>query len=170
MLAGDDFGDGNAFVLGLMRQHRPAHDIADGVDARHVGSEMLVDDDAATLRRDAGSLKSQPRDERTPANRDEDNVRVADDLVAAVCRSDRDLDPGCRLVGFGDLVAEQKFEALFFEHALELPSDFAIHRSEDVIEEFDDENFCTEPAPDRAQFEADDARADDDDLARNFAK
>ncbi len=78
--------------LGLMRQHRPAHDIADGIDARHIGGEMFVDDDAAALRRDAGGFQPQPGDKRTAADRDEHDIRIADNLFAAVCRSDHDLE------------------------------------------------------------------------------
>ena len=32
-LAGEDFGERDAFVLGLVGEHRPAHDVADRVDA-----------------------------------------------------------------------------------------------------------------------------------------
>jgi hypothetical protein len=35
----------DALVLGLVRQHRRAGDVADGVDARHVGAAVAVDDD-----------------------------------------------------------------------------------------------------------------------------
>ncbi len=48
-LAGEDFGDRDAFVLGLVRQHRAGDDVADGVDAGDVGLEMVIDDDAAAL-------------------------------------------------------------------------------------------------------------------------
>src|SRR5262249_27137395 len=43
----------DAFVLGLMRQHRGTCDIADGVDAGHVGPAQTVDHDAAAFRLDA---------------------------------------------------------------------------------------------------------------------
>ena len=39
----------DAFVLGLVRQHRPGDDVADGVDAGDVGLEMRIDDDAAAI-------------------------------------------------------------------------------------------------------------------------
>ena len=48
-LAGEDFGDRDALVLGLVRQHRAGDHVADGVDAGHVGGEMRVDDDAAAV-------------------------------------------------------------------------------------------------------------------------
>ena len=40
-LAGEDFGDRDALVLGLVRQHRPGDHVADGVDAGHIGGVML---------------------------------------------------------------------------------------------------------------------------------
>ena len=42
-LAGQHFGQRHAFILGLVRQHRAADDIADGIDAGHIGFEMLAD-------------------------------------------------------------------------------------------------------------------------------
>src|SRR6202035_6023692 len=35
-LAGENFGDRDAFLLGLVRQHRAGDDIADGIDAGDV--------------------------------------------------------------------------------------------------------------------------------------
>ena len=45
-LAGEDLGHGDAFILGLVREHRAAIDIADGEDAGDAGLEVAVDDDA----------------------------------------------------------------------------------------------------------------------------
>ena len=49
MLAGDALGHRHAFFLGLVRQHRPAHDVADRPHARQVGAALVVDDDGAAL-------------------------------------------------------------------------------------------------------------------------
>src|SRR5262249_21357788 len=49
-IAGDNVLDaGHALVLGLVRQHRPTDGVADGVDARRAGLEVLVDADAAAV-------------------------------------------------------------------------------------------------------------------------
>ncbi len=74
VLAGENFGDRKAFVLGLVGEHRPAHDIADGVNARNIGGEMIVDDDAAALGRDADFFKAKAVGDRTPADGDENDV------------------------------------------------------------------------------------------------
>ena len=73
-LAGEDFGDRDALVLGLVGEHRPAHDVADRVDARHIGREMVVDDDLAALHRDAERLEAEPLRVGTPADRDQHDV------------------------------------------------------------------------------------------------
>lgn len=49
MLAGDALGHGHALFLGLVREHRAAHDVTDGPDAGQVGLALVVDDDGTTL-------------------------------------------------------------------------------------------------------------------------
>ena len=49
MLAGDALGDRDAFLLGLVREHRAAHDVADRPDVRQVGAAVVVDRDEAAL-------------------------------------------------------------------------------------------------------------------------
>jgi hypothetical protein len=41
-LAGDALGHGRAFLLRLVREHRPAHHVADRPDVRQVGAAVLV--------------------------------------------------------------------------------------------------------------------------------
>jgi len=60
MLAGNDLGDGDALVLGLMGEHRPADDIADRIDAGNIGRETIVDHDAAAFERDARRFEAEP--------------------------------------------------------------------------------------------------------------
>ena len=74
-LARDDLGDRDAFVLGLVREHRPGDHVADREDARHVRLEMRVDDDAPlVVERDAGFLEPEPSVIRHAADRDEHHV------------------------------------------------------------------------------------------------
>ena len=54
----------------------------------------------------------------------------------------------------------------FVEDALELLGDVDVHAGQDAVEELDDGHLRAEAAPDRAELEADDAGADDDQLAR----
>jgi hypothetical protein len=49
-VAGDDLFDaGDAFFFGFMGEHGAGNDVANGVEAGHVGGEMFVDFDAAAL-------------------------------------------------------------------------------------------------------------------------
>src|SRR5580693_10710135 len=48
-LAGENFGNRDAFFLGLMRQHRAGNGVADGIDAGNVGAEVRVNDDPAAV-------------------------------------------------------------------------------------------------------------------------
>src|ERR1043165_5275200 len=45
--SGDEFGEGDAFVFGLVGEHWTGDDVADGVDSGDVGFEVSVGDDAA---------------------------------------------------------------------------------------------------------------------------
>ena len=74
-LAGDDFGDRDALVLGLVRQHRPGDHVADGIDAGDVGREMRVDDDAAAIvLLDADGFEAEPFGVGHAADGDEHDV------------------------------------------------------------------------------------------------
>lgn len=48
-LPGDNFSGNVAFVNAFMRQHRLTDDIADSEDVRHVGAQLFVDADKATV-------------------------------------------------------------------------------------------------------------------------
>ena len=76
MLAGENFGHRDAFVLGLMRQHGAAHHIADGVNAGHIGGEMVVDDHLAALHRHAEGLQAEAFGEGAPADGDQHDIGV----------------------------------------------------------------------------------------------
>ena len=74
-LAGDDLGDGDAFVLRLVGEHRAGDDVADGVDAGDVGGVMPVDDDAAAIiARDPDAVEAEPFGVGNPSDRDQDGV------------------------------------------------------------------------------------------------
>ncbi|CET27752.1 Uncharacterised protein [Salmonella enterica subsp. enterica serovar Typhi] len=48
-LPGDNFSGNVAFVNAFVRQHRLTDDIADSEDVRHVGAQLFVDADKATV-------------------------------------------------------------------------------------------------------------------------
>src|SRR5438105_2704320 len=168
-LTGDDLGTGDAFILGLVREHRPCHHIADRIDALHAGREMRVDLHAAAIvERDAGLLEAEPFGVGHATDTDQHHVGFERLSRSAGCRFDTGLQHFARCIDAGDLGAELERKALLFEHALELFSHFAIHAGQDAVEEFDDHDLRPQPAPHRAEFEADHTGADDQHSFRHF--
>ena len=98
-----------------MSQHRPGDEIADGVDARKIRLEALIDDDAAgaLLKRHACLLQSQPRRERPAPHRDEDLVALEEEIFALALGIDDDLAALDR--GPGDFRVDVNFESLLGE-------------------------------------------------------
>src|SRR5262249_43730200 len=69
--ARQSFGERDALILGLVRQHRPLNDITDGIYPRNRGLPAFTDDNSPRLLIElhAGVLKPQARRVRPPANR-----------------------------------------------------------------------------------------------------
>ena len=71
-LAGDELGAGHALILALVGERRATHHVADGVDARDGGAEMLADlDPAALVELDPRLRKTEPIGHRPSPDRDE---------------------------------------------------------------------------------------------------
>ncbi len=69
MQALDRLDADHALMLGLVRQHRRACDVADGVDAGNVGLAVAVDHDAAAVGLDAELLQPKALDVADHADR-----------------------------------------------------------------------------------------------------
>ena len=170
-LTGNDLGDGDAFVLGLVGEHRPGDHVADRVDAGDIGLEMSVDGDAAALvERDARLLQPEPLGVGTAADRDQDDVGLDHLGGAAGGRLDRDLERVAAGIDAGDLARQAEGHPLPLQDALGLAGDLAVGAREDAIEELDHGDLAAEPAPDRAELEADDAGADHQQPPRHRGK
>eukprot|EP00964_Phaeocystis_antarctica_P094229 scaffold60977_cov69-Phaeocystis_antarctica.AAC.2 len=77
--------DGDALLLGLVRQHGAAHHVANGEDARHVGGEVVIHlDHAARAHLDADVLEAQSLSEGHAPRGKQHDVRVHRDRVAAL--------------------------------------------------------------------------------------
>src|SRR5206468_2072562 len=73
--AGHQLDRGDAFLLGLVREHGPPDRVADRVHARHAGLEALVHRDAAAfVERDARLAGAEALHVRPAADRDQDDV------------------------------------------------------------------------------------------------
>ena len=111
-LAGQDFGHRDALVLGLVGEHRPAHDVADGEDAGDVGLEVLVDDDAAALERHARLGEAEPVGVGPAADGDEHHVGLEHLLASPPLAGSTVTFARLRGLDLGDLGAEQELDAL----------------------------------------------------------
>ena len=75
-LPGQPLDDGDAFFLGLVRQHRPVDHVADRVEAGHIRCEVFADGNTAGgIARDADLVKPEPVGERPPPDCDQNGVR-----------------------------------------------------------------------------------------------
>ena len=75
LLPGQSLGHGDPFLLGLVRQHRPADRIADRVDAWDVGGKAVIDHDPAlAVACDADCVEPQPLGVGSPADRHQRRV------------------------------------------------------------------------------------------------
>ncbi len=61
-------------------------------------------------------------------------------------------------------------KALLLQDALKLLADLGVDAGQDAVEKFDDGHIAAEAAPDRAEFEADDAGADDEEILRRLCE
>ena len=165
MLAGEDFGNGYAFIFGLVGEHRSAHNVANGVDAVDIGLEMIVDDNAAAIQRNAGFFKPQAVGIWTTPGRHEHDIGFQYLWIAAGNRLESYASALLCLCNGGDFRGQVKFHALLFEDSLGLFGDFAIHARQDAVEIFHHDDFRAQPPPDRTHLEPDYARTDDDQLA-----
>ncbi len=170
-LAGDDFGGRDAFVFGLVRQHRARDDVADGVDAGDIGAEMLVDEHpAAIVFLHADRLETKPVGVWHTADSDQHDVGIERLRRAAGGRLDLDLENLAGGIDRRDFRGKLERNALLLLQPLKLPRDFAVDTRQDVIEKLDDRDLRAEPPPHRAELHADHAGADHDKLLRHLRK
>ena len=161
LLAGDPFGHRDALFLGLVREHRSAHDIADRPDVLEVGPAIAVDrDEAALVEHQAHAFRIQADRVRYAANRD-------DELLAGQCLRRAGCVGVAHRHAFGlrrhaaDLDAQDNLQPLPRERFVRFGRDLGIDDAEECGQRFQDRHLGAEATPDRAHLEADDARADD---------
>ena len=161
----------DAFLLGLMCEHRAGDDVADGVDAGDIGAQMRVDDNAAAIvPLDAGRVETEAVGKRHAPDRHQHAVGFDRLRRPAGCGLDLHLERFAGGVDAGDLRCELEGDALLLQHPVELPRHLAVDAGQDVIEKFDDHHLGAEPPPHRAELEPDDAGADDEQLLRHFGE
>ena len=161
-LAGNQFGHGDGFVFGLVRQHGAFAAIADGINARHIGFVMRVGDDAAAfVQRNAHLVQAQTVGIGPPSDGDQHDIGFDHGLVAARGGLDRDGQAGLLFLHARNLGGKLEGNALLGEDALKRFGDFQVDSRRDAVEEFDHRHIAAQTFPDRTQFQSDHARADD---------
>ncbi len=164
-LAGHQFDGGGPFFLGFVGEHDPADDVANGIDARHVGLEIFVDgDEAFFVDGDAELVEAELIRDGPAADADENLIDFFHAGVGSFAGFPTDFDFAVLdLRGFGDGF-EAEFDALLFEQALQAKCHLIVAGREDALEEFEDEDFGAQAVPDGAHLHADVSAADDDHL------
>ena len=157
-MPGQSLGHGDPFLLGLVRQHRPADRIADRVDAWDVGGKAVIDHDPAlAVACDADCVEPQPLGVGSPADR---HQRRVGDKALALGALDRDGHAISRMADAGHPGAELELDPLARQHPLQCGRQFPVHVRDDAVEQLDDNHLGPEPLPYRAQLEPDIAAAD----------
>ena len=168
--AGEEFGAGDAFLLGLVREHRAGDDVADGV-RRRGGS---CGNASSTTTRPCGSSLRPASAAPRPAvfGLRPTATRILSAGNSSGWPSRCAVSAALAVLRFhaGDLGAELELDALFLEQALGEAGNVLVKSRRDARQQFDDGDFRAEARPDRAELEADGARADDDELRRHFGE
>ena len=163
VLARDDASGGHALVLGLVGQHGTRDTVADGVDALDVGLPVVVGLDLAALGHlDAKAVEAQPVGERLAPRGNQHHVGIERFLAVVLAQLVGDLGLGFHRFDALNGGAHDGVQALFLEHLVEVLLHFAIHAGGDMVEIFHDRHLGPKAGIDRAQFQPDDAGADDD--------
>mmetsp|Transcript_135391 Transcript_135391/g.289483 ORF Transcript_135391/g.289483 Transcript_135391/m.289483 type:complete len:421 (+) Transcript_135391:164-1426(+) len=161
--------DQAALVLGLVRQHGPLDDIADGENARHVGTVVVIDLHLATFHLHTNSLEAKVVHELSPADANEDNI----------CLMARALAPGrclrahlhyvAHLLHTSNLGLELELHALLLQERLKILRDLRVNaKPTDGIQKLDYCDLGSKPGPDGAELEADNTAADHCQLLRHL--
>src|SRR5215208_197860 len=167
----DDLSHRDAFVLGLMRQHRPGDHVADRVDARHVAGKLRIDDHAAAIvQADADVVQPQPLRIGHAPDRHEHHIGFNSFRRAAGGRLDPHLQRLPGGVDRSDFRRQLEGHALLLQDTLELLGDLEGDARQDAVEKFHHRHLGAEATPHRAKLEADDAGADDEQALRHVVE
>ena len=160
VLTRDALGDRDAFVLGLVREHRATHDVADRPDAGQVGFAIGVGDDESALVQCEPHFGGVESGRMRHATNRHDELVEAHGLRLAVRVGIVDQDILAR-GDLGDVHAETDREALFCEQFRGFLRDLLVGRTEQRRQCFEHRHVRAEAPPDTAHFQPDDARTDD---------
>ena len=167
VLAGDALGNGDTLFFRLVRQHRAAHDVAHGPDARDVRAAFVVDGhEAALVQLHADGLDAEAVGVRHAADRDDQALKT----FALRGTGSIGVVHGDRVVGLGDAVdlhAQLDVQALLGEQLVRFLGDLLVDRAQERRQAFQHGDLGTQAAPHGTHLQADHAGADDAQLGRD---
>src|SRR5712671_1207863 len=165
MQALDRLDADHSFMLSLVGEHGGTGDVADRVDAGHVGPAELVDDDAAALGLYAELLQTDALDIADHTHgRDHAVDRDRFGLAARFdgCRDAVSLPVELRYFGAG-----YDLHAPLFERVAREGGNLGVLDRQDLRQHFDDGHFRAHGAVERRELDADRAGADDQQRLRH---
>src|SRR6185503_13802396 len=155
-LTGDHLRRHHAFLLGLVREHRSGHAVADGVHVRQVGAHLVVDEDFAAAAHGETEPAGIDAGERGAATDGDEHVIALDGLLCAIL-----LEVEQHAIAIApaahDSGGRADLETLTPENAIALLHDVVVHAGKNGGHELDDGDPSAEAAPHGSELEADDA-------------
>ena len=165
-VAGEVFNSDAGLLAGLVRQHDAASDVADGINVRVVGDHALIHlDEPLVIPLDARVLKSEVLPVGHSADGHQHSVILFVHLLAVELGSDLDLLSG------GLNLQNLRLEAYFLEGLLGVgrhgSDEVGVGSGQHRFHGLDDRDLGTHRRVHRAEFHADVAAADDEQLFRD---
>jgi len=167
MQALDGLDADHAFMLGLVRKHWRPGDVADGIDAGHVGLAIAIDHDAAAIGFDAELFQSKIFDVADHADR-RDHAVDFDALRLALAVIDGGDHAVALLLQFCHLGAAEDFDALLLEALARQGRDLGVLYGQDLRQHLDDGHLGAHGVEEGREFDTDRAGADHQQRFRHF--
>ena len=155
----------DALMLRLVRQHRRPGDVADGVDARNVRAAQSIGHDRAAIDLHAELLQPEIFDVADNAHRR--NQALGGDRLRGLAIIDGGGDGIGALLHLCDLGAGQNLDALLLEALARMSRDLRILDRQDLRQHFHHRDLRAHGAIERGEFDADGARAHDEERFRH---
>ncbi len=141
-----------------MGQHGSAHHVADGPDVAGRGLAFLIHlDEAAIIQGHAGLFSKQTVRVWPPPDAHDDLIHGQRLLTLTIFVSQTDAVLGRR--GTRDPGSQPNIQPLLFKLPLRVPGDIPIRHEQKVLQGFQHHDVGAQPLPHAAQFQADDATA-----------
>ena len=168
---GNIVGAGQAFIFGLVSQHRAFHHVADGPDAGHFGGKIMIDRHAALcIERKPGRSQVQAVGIGPAADGKQHHIGCDGFGRAAGSGFDRDRRTVAGAFHVHHLGGGFQLHTLFLHDARKGISHFDIHRRHDARGIFHHRHPGTQTPPDAAHFQADISAADHHQMLGNLGQ